>query len=288
MFATAAVVFAAAGFLAATITEVAEVTPPAQGPLFGTIPREFRESWRALRGDAASSLAMIQLIMASTLVLLFAVLIPRYMRDILNISADNAAFVFAPTGVGAIVGLRFLPWATRRFGKNRVVILGLAGIAICLIALALVQPLADLLQRTPLNPEEHLAGLSLLQALTMTFAGPLGFAYAFLNAPAQTVLHERAPVGMRGRIFTTQVVSANFLSLLPVLFVGGLTDLLDGLAEQRGITMVLFLIAAATGGVAVASARVGNVAEREEALIAVRQPPEAPASTSVDTHRDVG
>lgn len=289
MFATAAVIFATSGALAATISGVREVTPPpAQGPLFGTIPRDFQESWRALRGDAASSLAMTQLIMASTLVLLFAILIPRYMEDILNIRPNNAAFVFAPTGVGAIVGLRFLPWATRRLGKNRVVILGLAGIAICLIALALVQPLADILQRTPLNPQERLAGLSLLQALTMTFAGPLGFAYAFLNAPAQTVLHERASPEMRGRIFTTQVVSANFLSLLPVLFVGGLTDLLDGLAEQRGITIVLFLIAGATGSMAVASARVGGVAERGEALAAGRQPPEQPVSASVDTRRDVG
>lgn len=289
LFAIAAVIFAGAATLAATLGGMREVVAPLpQGPLFGTIPREFRESWRALRADVASFLAMTQLIMASALVLLFAILIPRYMRDILNISAANAAFVFAPTAVGAIVGLRFLPWASRRFGKNRVVVIGLAGIAVSLVALALVQPLAELLQRTPLNPEERLAGLSLLQALTMTFAGPLGFAYAFLNAPAQTVLHERAPAEMRGRIFTTQVVSANFLSLLPVLFIGGLTDLLDGLAQQRGITMVLFLIAAATGGMAVASTLVGGVAERQEALAAAHLSAERRVSASVDSRRGVG
>ena len=38
----------------------------------------------------------------------------------------------------------------------------------------------------------------------MLFAGPLGLTYAMVNAPAQTVLHERAPPEMRGRVFGAQ------------------------------------------------------------------------------------
>ena len=87
-------------------------------------------------------LALSQLIMSSTLVLLFAILIPRYMKDVMDVPADSAALVFAPTGIGALVGLRFLPWFARR-GKNRVVVIGLAGIAGCLVLLALVNPIAD-------------------------------------------------------------------------------------------------------------------------------------------------
>ena len=285
MFVLGGAIFAASAILATTLHD----SRPAAAPvphwrLLVTIPQGFRESWRALRADVASFLAMAQLTLASSLVLLFAILIPRYMQDVLDISPNNAAFVFAPTGVGAIVGLRFLPWATRRLGKNRVVVMGLVGLAICLVAFALVEPLAAVLRRTgPLNPEEHLAGLSLLQALAMTFAGPLGFAYAFLSAPAQTVLHERAPADMRGRIFTTQVISANFLSLLPVLFVGGLIDLLDGLADLPGITIVIFLIASVVAAMAVASNMVGGVAEREEALAAEQGLTSPPMSTPVDT-----
>ena len=55
----------------------------------------------------------------------------------------------------------------------------------------------------------------------MAFAGPMGFAYALVNAPAQTVLHERAPAEMRGRVFAAQVVLANAVGILP-LIVGGL------------------------------------------------------------------
>jgi hypothetical protein len=86
----------------------------------------------------------------------------------------------------------------------------------------------------------------------------LGLSYALINAPAQTVLHERAPAEMRGRIFTTQVVSANFFSLLPLLLVGAITDLL-------GISLVLIFIAV---GVSVAGMLNVRVARRSGRLAA--------------------
>jgi MFS family permease len=229
-----------------------------EGPLFGGIPEDFRASWRALRGDLASVTAMVQLTLSSALVLLFAILIPRYMKDTLAVNADNAAFVFAPTGVGAILGLRLLPWFAQRIGKERVVTVGLGGIGLCLVALALVEPLATLLEGTGMLDPEGVGGLGLLVTLTMFFAFPLGLSYALINAPAQTVLHERAPAEMRGRIFTTQVVSANFFSLLPLLLVGAFTDLL-------GISLVLIFIAL---GVSVAGGLNVLVARRSRRLAA--------------------
>ena len=87
-------------------------------------------------------------------------------------------------------------------------------------------------------------------ALVMAFAGPMGFFYAMLNAPAQTVLHERAPPEMRGRIFATQVVSANFISLIPLLMVGVITDVLN-------ITAMLIILAVLVAGFAMLSEQLG-------------------------------
>lgn len=229
-----------------------------EGPLFGGIPEDFRASWRALRGDLASVMAMVQLTLSSAMVLLFAILIPRYMKDTLAVDADNAAFVFAPTGVGAILGLRLLSWFAQRIGKERVVTAGLGGIGLCLLALALVEPLATLLERTGALHPEGVGGLGLLVTLTMFFAFPLGLSYALINAPAQTVLHERAPAEMRGRIFTTQVVSANFFSLLPLLLIGAITDLL-------GISLVLMLVALGVSVAGVLNVRVARRSGQVEA-----------------------
>jgi MFS family permease len=251
MFIMAALMFLCSAAFASrlrTVEEQSESRLP-QGPMFGGLPTDFRESLQMLFSDRYSVLALVQLIISSTLVLLFSILIPRYMQDVIGVPPESAAFVFAPTGIGALIGLRFLPWFTR-MGKNRVVIIGLAGIAACLVLLALVEPLAEVTEQAP--GTDWLARqtrLSLLQGLTMLIAAPMGFCYALLNAPAQTVLHERAPPEMRGRIFATQVVSANFISLLPLLLIGAVTDVIK-------VPAVLLIIAAAVAAVAFVSARV--------------------------------
>jgi MFS family permease len=219
--------------------------------LLRRIPREFRESWRVLVADRYSTLALGQLIMSSSLVLMFAILIPRYMTDVIDSPADNAAFVFAPTGIGALIGLRFVPWFSK-YGKNRMVVIGLAGIGICAALLAAVEPIAEVTEAAPgTDYAVRLLRVTLLQALAMGFAGPMGFFYSLLNAPAQTVLHERAPPAMRGRIFATQVISANFISLLPILVIGAVTDLVK-------VPLVLFLLGLSMIGLAVLSHRIGG------------------------------
>ena len=279
MFLVAGGLFTVAAGLAVwldTLREGQQEKPPKR-PLFSGIPEEFREGWRALTSDSASALAMAQLTMGSTMVLLFAILIPRYMDEVLGVSPDKAAFLFAPTGVGALVGLRFIPWFSRR-GKNRTVVIGLVGVAVSLVLLATVRGLTEIMETTPgpLNPGNFL-GLSLLQSLTMVFAALMGFCYALLNTPAQTVLHERAPPEMRGRIFATQVVSANFISLLPLLVVGGIIDL-------TSVTVVLVGVAAFLLLFAYASARIGGMTNGD------RTPPRARegSSSSVDTPSRLG
>jgi hypothetical protein len=59
---------------------------------------------------------------------------------------------------------------------------------------------------------------------------------------------------MRGRIFTTQIVSANFFSLLPLLAIGAITDVV-------GISWVLTLIALLVSASGVASAILARRAE---------------------------
>jgi hypothetical protein len=81
---------------------------------------------------------------------------------------------------------------------------------------------------------------------------------------------------MRGRIFATQVVSANFVSLLPLLVVGAITDFAGVTAVLLGISVFLLLFA-------YASVRVGGLTDEDET-------PETPegVSSSVDTPSRLG
>jgi len=199
---------------------------------------DYAHTLRTLGKDPVSMLALIHYATGSSLVLLFAVLVPRYMQAILQISPDKAVTIFAPVGVGAIVGLRALPYIAAKFGKSRTVIIGMCGLAFCVLALALIEPISRSLEHTSLDPFAHprAGGLSILVLLTMAFAGPLGFTYALVNAPAQTVLHERAPAEMRGRVFAAQVVLANAVGVLPLIVAGSVADIF-------GVSPVLFAIA---------------------------------------------
>ncbi|MDE3097460.1 MAG: MFS transporter [Chloroflexota bacterium] len=207
---------------------------------------DYVQTLRTLKRDAVAALALVHYATGSSLVLLFAVLVPRYMQAILKVAPDKAVTIFAPVGIGAILGLRALPMIVARFGKNRTVIIGLLGLALCLVALGLIEPIAILLKHTEsLNPfgRERAGGLSILVLMTMAFAGPLGFTYALVNAPAQTVLHERAPLEMRGRVFAAQVVLANAAGVLPLIVAGSVADIF-------GVSPVLFAIAMVMASIA--------------------------------------
>jgi MFS family permease len=253
-------------------------------------PRELWEALRLLRSDPASCLAMAQLTLSSSLVLLFAVLVPRFMQEVLDVRPDDAVYIFAPTGVGAILGLRLLPWLAQRIGKDRVVAFGLIGLAVCLVAMGLVQNMAEVLQRTEeLNPfgPERLGGLSLLVALTMGIAGPLGLAYAMVNAPAQTVLHERAPPEMRGRVFGAQLALASVAAIIPLLLVGAVADI-------YGVSFVLFAIAVVVAALAGLSLHLldrqqkAALTRQTEATAAAVERPTEVKTASIDTEEGVG
>jgi MFS family permease len=208
------------------------------------------EFWKALgnlRGDSRSMLAMGHIMISSTLILLFAILVPRYMQAILEVEPDNAVTIFAPVAVGALIGLRAVPIVVGRLGKTRTVALGLFGLAVCLAALGFIETIAGALEQTErFNPfgEEPYFGLSILVALTMLFAGPLGFSYAMLNTPAQTTLHERIPVEMRGRVIASQMVLANGVALVPLVVAGGIADLYG----VSSVILAIGVLLAAGGG----------------------------------------
>lgn len=247
-FIGAAVLYVAAAALVATLPK--NIEPPlvkeklnSMG-LVRAIGRDVSLTLRVIRGDPLSLLALVQLTMSSSLSMLFGLLVPRYVLDVLDVSPDNAVFVFAPVGVGAVLGLRALPWLTRVLRKPEIVTIGLFGTAAALVALGSVEFVARALEESGAGelisefdePRFGTLTLSVLVLLTMATAVPVGFTYALVNAPAQTVIHERAPADMRGRFFGTQLMLANLASLVVLLLVGVLIDAV-------GVISVLFLYA---------------------------------------------
>jgi len=224
----------------------------------GTLREQFRQAWRFLMADTVAYNAIVQLTLASTAVLVLAVLIPHYVDDVLGTRVDNVAFVFAPAGLGLLLGLRLVPWLDARIGSARVVTIGFVAFVVCLIAMGFVDEQAQLFrsQGSYLADIWEWSRLSLNATVAMGLAVPLGFAFSLVNVAARAVLNERAPPEMQGRIFAGQMMLGSATSIIPLFIVGGL-------AEIMSARIVIVLVALAVVAAAVYSRlRFGPHAER--------------------------
>ena len=52
---------------------------------------------------------------------------------------------------------------------------------------------------------------------------------------SQTIIQERAPVAVRGRVFAVQLMLSNLVSIVPLVFLGGVADLI---APSRTLAML--------------------------------------------------
>lgn len=222
--------------------------------LFGKLRSDIEEALSIIRQDRVTLLALVQLTVSSTLPMLFGLLVPRFVQDVLDIEPKNAVFVFAPLAVGAVIGLGLVRWFTNRLPKQLVVTLALFGVAASLVAIASVEFVGAALEQTDAREFVEALGryeprfatftLSMLVLLTMACAVPMGFFYALVNAPAQTIIHERAPEHMRGRFVGTQLLLANITSLVVLLMIGAAADAV-------GVANVLLLFSPVVVAVAV-------------------------------------
>ena len=265
LFVVTSVLFAAA---AVAVLSLGHLAPPrsqadagqqhvAASSASGGLREQFQQAWRFLMADSVAYNALVQLTLVTTAVLVLAVLIPHYVDDVLGTRVDNVAFVFAPAGLGLLLGLRLVPWLDTYIGSARVVTIGFVCFVVCLAAMGFVEEWANLFesQGSYLADIWEWSRLSLNATVAMALAVPLGFAFSLVSVAARAVLNERAPAEMQGRIFAAQMMLGSVASIIPLFIVGGL-------AEVVSARIVIILVTLAVVAAAVYSRlRVGPQAE---------------------------
>ena len=256
LFVVTSVLYAAAAVAVLSLGHLAsQPRPQADQPLAdagegraaasGTLSQQFQQAWRFLMADTVAYNAVVQLTLVTTAVLVLAVLIPHYVDDVLGTRVDNVGFVFAPAGLGLLLGLRLVPWLDAQIGSARVVTIGFVSFVFCLAAFGFVGELANLFesQGSYLADMWEWSRLSLNATVAMGLAIPLGFAFSLVSVAARAVLNERAPAEMQGRIFAGQMVLGSVASIIPLFIVGGLAELVS--ARIVIILVALAVVAAA-------------------------------------------
>lgn len=165
---------------------------------------QLKEGWRLIARDRLLKLAVLQLTLVSVIMLTLSTLLPGFVARIIRWDVSVSPLVIAPVGVGFLVGTVLLNRWTAALPYREWAGLGLLGIggAISAIALTSGQP------------------IPLLVALCVI----IGMGIALVFIPTKTVMQERPPVNLRGRVISTQMVLVNAFSIGPMLFGGGVAD----------------------------------------------------------------
>ncbi len=204
--------------------------------------RDVRDASRLVWNDRFIAVALLLLVTGVMLLFMFANLVPRLTTDMLGRRPEDAVFFFWPTGVGALLSLYWLSRRGRRFGASGSARVASRGLALLAAAVAFFGILGFL--RGSLGSDVLFFGV-------LVGAFPLGLGYGVLLAPPQTLIHERAPAEMRGRIFASQPMIANAISMPALIIVAGVSD-------AAGIEYSLILLAAAIAALTAASLWLGR------------------------------
>lgn len=205
---------------------------------------EVSEVWAFIRSDRQTSWAMSHITITSTLMLVMAMLAPRYMVDVLGIQPEDAVFLFAPAGLGILGITSYLSGLSRRFGSTALVNVGFtgAGVAVALMGLlVLVEGPTLTAVNATIGQVLHLPLRHALVPPLMLISLALGAGYAMASVPSQAILMERAPTESRGRVFSVLLMMTNVGAILPLVFLGNLADAI-GVHVTLGVTGAMVLV----------------------------------------------
>jgi MFS family permease len=193
----------------------------------GTVEEEekrasgIKEGFRYVAKDKPS-LAMIGLIAATTVFIfpIITVMMPLYVRLVLGLGADRLGFLMGSSAVGSVIGAIFLISIPR----NKRVPIMMVNVGI--VAVAIFS-----LSRAP----------SFYLATALLIFNSLGLAMNF--GLANTIVQERAPDYLRGRV--SAVFMLSFVGLMPVAGLGitSLSDLI-GMRTALAIAAVCYAVIA--------------------------------------------
>ena len=233
---------------------------------FAALWGEVRDVLTFVRSDRILSWAVVQWTLAATLALILATLAPAFVVDVLGIRAEDSVFILAPAGIGMILGTGLLSRLAHRLDKHRAINSGVFAIGLALSLLSVVGAIWEWLvgieiglpvgavqaEGHPSTPEFYA-----LVGLVMLTATAAGLAFVAVVVPSQTIIQERAPVEIRGRVFAVQLVLSNVVGIAPLIFLGDLAD-------RIGVDWTLLLLGLAICTFGVMSARLAPSDRRIE------------------------
>jgi len=195
---------------------------------------ELCEGWRYVAGKRPILIALSQLTMATTLMLMMAMIAPGYATRVLGMLPEDAVLVFAPAGVGMLANAFLVGRFGYRFRREVMSSLGFSAMVVTLLGFGLAGFDLPLWSSIPKVPTVMLLSLT------------LGAEMSLVVIPSETLLQEKSPPELRGRVIAVYFLLANLVAIPIMLVVGTLADQLGIAQVVMGVVVILMVIAATT------------------------------------------
>ncbi len=237
VFAAVAFLYVICTLLVSTIPSrepvILEGAPKARGRLAAVLS-DLGEGLAFIRSDRPVAISITHLTVSSAIFLMVGTLGTGYVTRVLGIPSNDLGFLMAPAGIGILVGIGLVS----RYGRNRKeawVNVSLLGVGITVLLLALLPIAYDLARASGSDRSGLLPWVMVLAVL-------LGMESAFISVPAQTILQERSPERMRGRVFSVLYTLGNASAVFPIFIAGTLADLIGVIATLLLVALVVLAV----------------------------------------------
>jgi MFS family permease len=158
----------------------------------------------------------------------FNTLIPVYVRDVLDADPANAVYIFAPAGIGFLIGTFATPKLISQFGERRLVMFSLGLLSVSMILFGLVEVVAPVLAPfSPLRLLEWLFGADVNDKVLAAslIAVPANFGSTAAGASVQVYVNRVVPLERQGMTFGLEEVQENALTLVAVVTLGVIANI---------------------------------------------------------------
>jgi MFS family permease len=152
-------------------------------------------------------------------------LMPVYVRDVLDADPANSIYIFAPAGIGFLIGTFAAPWFMHKYGERRLLFVSLGASSISMVLLGLIDRVAWFFAIfSPLRLLE-LFGIELSDKVLAAgvISIPFNFGSCAAGAAVQTFINRTVPLVQQGATFGLEEVQENALILASVLSLGAIS-----------------------------------------------------------------
>ena len=234
-FSTVALMYLVASLLVSRIPrDKPRLVVESGASMLKTVWEELREGWRYVAGKRPILIALSQLTTTTTLLLMMAMIAPGYATRVLGMRPEDAVFVFAPAGVGMLANAYLVGRFGYRFRREVMSSLGFSAMVVTLLGFGLAGFDLPLWSSIPKVPTVMLLSLT------------LGAEMSLVVIPSETLLQEKSPPELRGRVIAVYFLLANLVAIPIMLLVGTLADQLGIAQVVMGVVVILMVIAATT------------------------------------------